>query len=73
MKIKKKSILIIGGTGFLGLVLLNNVLEKNFSTFSISKFKPNKNRKLSKVKYLFLDIKILKNSKKNFKNINLIM
>ena len=63
MKIKKKSILIIGGTGFLGFSLAKQCIRKNFSTFSISKFKPNKNRKLSKVKYLFLDIKNFKKLK----------
>ena len=68
---KKKKILITGGTGFIGFHLANRLVKKNFSVTSISTKLPSKDKKVSKVNYLACDIcrlntlkKILK--KKNF-------
>jgi len=52
----QKSILIIGGTGFLGYHLAKKCLKKKWKVTSISTNKPKKIRYLSKVKYLLLDI-----------------
>ena len=55
-EIKKKRILIIGGTGFIGYYLSKKSLEKGWSVTSISLKKPKKKRYLKKVKYFFVDI-----------------
>lgn len=55
-EIKKKRILIIGGTGFIGYYLSKKSLEKGWSVTSISLKKPKKKRYLKKVKYIFVDI-----------------
>ena len=55
-EIKKKRILIIGGTGFIGYYLSKKSLEKGWSVASISLKKPKKKRYLKKVKYIFVDI-----------------
>lgn len=49
-------IVIVGGTGFLGFHVAKHFLKKKFKIISISRYKPKKIRKLSKVKYLFADI-----------------
>lgn len=54
------SILIVGGTGFLGFHTAKFFLNKKFKVFSLSRNKPKKIRRLKKVKYLYADI-----SKKN--------
>ena len=53
---KKKKILITGGTGFIGYHLARACLKKGFVVKSLSTKKPIKNRKLKKVKYLICDI-----------------
>lgn len=58
---KKKKILIIGGTGFIGYHLAKKCISKNFIVTSLSTRKPKKIRKLKKIEYLFCDI-----SKKKF-------
>ena len=56
MKKSKKNILIIGGTGFIGFHLLKKTTKLGWNSFSISKNRPKKNRKVNKVKYIFLNI-----------------
>ena len=59
-----KSILIVGGTGFLGYHLAKKCMDRKWSVVSISTNKPKKIRFLPNIKYLILDIskkKILKN------------
>lgn len=53
---KKKRILITGGTGFIGYHLASACLKKNFIVKSLSTKRPSKERKLKKVKYLICDI-----------------
>ena len=53
---KKKEILIIGGTGFIGYHLAKKCIKKNWQVTSISTKLPPKKRYLSKVKYLLCDI-----------------
>ena len=52
----KKSILIIGGTGFIGYHLALKCQKKNWDVTSISTKKPKKNRFLKKIKYIYCDI-----------------
>lgn len=51
-----KKILIVGGTGFLGYHISKYFISKKFKVISISRKKPKKTKRLSKVKYLFSDI-----------------
>ena len=53
---KKKSILIIGGTGFIGYHLAKKSLKKGWKVTSISTRLPKKIRYLSKVRYILCDI-----------------
>ena len=62
-KIKKKTILVIGGTGFIGYHLIKKCIKMKWSVTSISTTKPKKYRKLKKVNYLICDV-----SKKNLLN-----
>tara|TARA_A100001015_G_scaffold170946_1_gene189988 strand:- start:103 stop:612 length:510 start_codon:yes stop_codon:yes gene_type:complete len=66
--LKKKKILITGGTGFIGYHLALTCLKKNFIVSSLSTKKPRKKRRLKKVKYLLCDIS---NRKKLNKVLNL--
>ena len=52
----KKSILIIGGTGFIGYHLAKKAIEKKFNVTSISTKQPKKIRHLKKVKYILCNI-----------------
>ena len=63
---KKKKILIVGGTGFIGYHLAKFCLKKKWDVTSFSKNKPKKIRKLSKIKYFKIDLY----NKKDFKKIN---
>ena len=62
---KKKDILVIGGTGFFGYHICKTLLKK-FKVFSLSKSPPTEQRKLKNVKYLLGDIRKL--SSINFLN-----
>lgn len=57
---KKKKILVVGGTGFIGYHLIQYLKKKKFEIVSISTKKPKKIRKIKKIKYLLINI-----SKKN--------
>ncbi len=59
MKKSKKTILIIGGTGFIGFHLLKKTTKLGWKSFSISRNRPKKNRKVRRVKYIYLDIRNL--------------
>ena len=67
---KSRSVLIIGGTGFIGYHLAKKCLKSGLQVFSISTKKVHKYRFLKKVKYKICNInnfKLLKKSiKKNF-------
>jgi len=54
--LSKKKILIIGATGFIGYHLAKFCIKKKYKVFSISRSKPKKERKLNKIKYLYVDI-----------------
>ena len=58
-----KKILITGGTGFIGYHLAKKCIKLNWKVTNFSSNKPNKLRKLKKVKYLIADI----SSKKDLK------
>lgn len=53
---KKTSILIAGGTGFIGFHLAKACLKKNYEITSLSTKRPTKVKKLKNVKYLICDI-----------------
>lgn len=53
---KKKSALIVGGTGFIGYHIAKNFLKKNWKVTSLSSKKPKKIRYLKKINYIILDI-----------------
>ncbi len=60
----KNNILIVGGTGFIGYHLAKKSIKKGWKVTSISKNPPKKLRYLSKVKYLYCDLKRKKNLEK---------
>ncbi len=49
-------ILIPGGTGFIGYHLCLFFVKKGWKVFSVSKYKPKKNRKIKGVKYIYCDV-----------------
>lgn len=63
---KKKKILIIGGTGFIGYHLALKCLKLNWSVVSLSFKNSKSSRRLKKVKYLYGDIS-------NFKNLRVLL
>lgn len=63
----KNSILIIGGTGFIGYHLAKNFLKKKWNVTSLSNHKPKKIRYLKKVNYIVCDISKKKNLLNNIK------
>ena len=60
---KNKTLLVIGGTGFLGFHLCNFFKKKGWKIYSLSKKKPVRHRKVKSIKYLFGDISKLKEIK----------
>ena len=61
---KKKKILVIGGTGFIGYHLLKKTSKMGWNSFSISRNKPKQFRRINNVKYLKANINNFINSKK---------
>jgi nucleoside-diphosphate-sugar epimerase len=55
-KVKKKHLLIIGGTGFIGYNCFKYAKKFNWRCTSVSRNFPNKERKIKKVNYLKLNI-----------------
>ena len=53
----RETILIAGGTGFLGYHFIKKALKKGFKVISVSKNKPSENRLLKDVKYIRVDIR----------------
>lgn len=64
--IKKKSILILGVTGFIGFHLAKKSLMLGWNVYGVSKHRPKKYRYLNKIKYFFFDL----SKKKNFSKLN---
>ena len=64
MKEIKKSVLVVGGTGFIGYHLIKFLQKKKFVITSISTKKPKKLRKLKKVEYLKCNISKINDLKK---------
>lgn len=63
----KKTILVAGGTGFLGYHFIKSALKKGFKVISLSQNNPSKKRFLKKVKYIKSDIYDFKKLKKNLR------
>ena len=57
---RKKKILIIGGSGFIGFHLAKKCLKKSWSVTSISRKLPKKKRYLNRVNYILCDISLKK-------------
>ena len=53
---KKKNILILGVTGFLGFHLAKRLLSLGWNVYGVSKNKPRNHRFLKNVKYLYFDL-----------------
>ena len=73
---KRKKILIVGGTGFLGFHLAEFFIKKKFKVLSLSRSKPKKNRTIPNVKYLISDIsnkKILKRKLSKVVNLDYVV
>ena len=66
--IKRKKMLIVGGTGFIGYHLAKKAIKKNWIVDSLSINKPKKKRKLKRVKYIQADISRKIDLKKKIKN-----
>ena len=67
MKKRKKNILIVGGTGFIGYHLVKKCLKKNLKVTCISTHKPTSKYKFQKVNYIICDIRNKKKLKKKIK------
>ncbi len=65
---KGKKVLVIGGTGFIGFHLIKKCLSLKMVVTSISRVKPPKLKRLSKVKYKVCNIINFKRLKKLLKN-----
>ena len=62
----KNKILVVGGTGFIGVNLLKKLRLLKFKCSSLSTSNPKKNKKVVGVNYIILDI----TNKKEFKKLN---
>ena len=52
----KKKILITGGTGFLGINILNYLRKKNYNLYSLSRKLPERKKRIKNVKYIIGDL-----------------
>ena len=66
----KKKILIVGGTGFIGINLIKKFNLINFKIYSLSRKKPSKKEKIKLIKYLTCDLSNKKKLNKILKNLN---
>ncbi len=66
----KKKILVIGGTGFIGVNFIKKIGFKNYDIYSFSRNKPTKLNKIKLVKYLYGDLYNQSRIKKILKGIN---
>lgn len=76
MKKKSLKVLIIGGTGFLGINLCSFLNKKKYKVISLSRNKPSSKRRIKKVKYLQIDMskkKELFKKLSKLKNINYVV
>ncbi len=55
-KKNKRTILVIGGTGFIGFHLLKKIKKMNWEGYCISRKRPKKERHVKGVKYIFMNI-----------------
>lgn len=60
----KEKILVVGGTGFIGYHVLKNIHSKKYLLYSLSKNKPEVEKRLKYVRYLYCDITKYKALKK---------
>ena len=67
MRKKRKHLLIVGGTGFIGYHLAAHVINNGWDVSSISISPPKKHMRVKKVKYILLDITKFKDIKKKIK------
>ena len=70
---KVKTIIVFGGTGFIGYHVCKRAVKKNFKVFSVSKKPPKIKRKIKGVKYLFFDITKYTNFKKIENSFNIVV
>ena len=73
MNKKRKKILIVGGTGFIGYHLAKLCKKKNWHVTSFSKNNPKKIRKLNSIKYIKGDLSYKKDLKKLKENFNYVV
>ena len=64
----KKKILVVGGTGFIGLNLIKKLNKTKFSITSLSLNKVKKKNRLNSIKYIFCDISKKTEIAKNINN-----
>ena len=58
---KKNNLLIVGGTGFLGLNVARKALDEGYRVTIISKNKPQLSKKIEGAEYISVDIRNKKN------------
>lgn len=63
----KNSILIVGGTGFIGFHLAKNCIKKNWKVTCVSTSSPTNNRRIRDAKYIITDISDKKKLSKSIK------
>ena len=51
-----KTVLIAGGTGFIGYNIANKCVKQGYNVISISKNRPKQYRELKKVRYIQYDL-----------------